>query len=31
MDQKTNSIIVVTKLVYDTINLDNDNKISNNW
>lgn len=31
MNQKTNSIIVVTKLVYDTINLDNDNKISNNW
>ena len=30
MNQKTNSIIVVTKLVYDTINLDNDNKISNN-
>lgn len=31
MNQKTNSIIVVTKLVYDTINLDNDNKILNNW
>ena len=31
MNQKNNSIIVVTKLVYDTINLDNDNKILNNW